>query len=67
MEWLSYLLVLICPLMMIICMKGHMGGHKHNESHSSKDTSNKIMNLELENEKLRKEISNLSNLVKKQS
>lgn len=31
MEWLSYLLVLLCPLMMIFCMKG-MTGHKHSRS-----------------------------------
>lgn len=67
MEWLSYLLLLLCPLMMIFCMKGHMGGHKHHDSHSSNDLSKKMMNLETENEKLRKEIDALSTLVKKES
>jgi hypothetical protein len=67
MEWLSYLLLLLCPLMMILCMKGHMSGHKHHESDTSNGFSKKIMNLEVENEKLRKEIDNLSNLVKKES
>jgi hypothetical protein len=67
MEWLSYVLLLLCPLMMIFCMKGHMGGHKHHESHSSTDLSKKIMNLESDNEQLRKEIDALSTLVKKES
>lgn len=65
MEWL---LVLICPLMMIVCMFG-MGGHKHKHhgSHSSKDLDIKMSNLELENEKLRKELNVLSSIVKKES
>lgn len=65
-EWLSYLLLLLCPLMMIFCMKG-MGGHKHHHSHSSKDLDTKMSKLELENEKLRKEIDDLSSMVKKES
>lgn len=67
MEWLSYLLLLLCPLMMIFCMKGHLGGHKHHDSHSSIDLSKKMRNLEAENEQLRKEIDALSTLVKKES
>ena len=76
MEWLSLLLLLLCPLMMIFCMKGHLGGHKHshgNDSHQNHDSHlsngvlSKVKNLELENEKLRKEINELTTLVKKQS
>ncbi|MBP3040739.1 DUF2933 domain-containing protein [Bacillaceae bacterium Marseille-Q3522] len=64
MEWLSYLLVLLCPLMMIFMMKGHGGGHKnHHNSH----VDMKVSNLELENEKLRKKINDLSAVVKKES
>lgn len=55
MEWL---LLLLCPLMMIFCMKG-MGGHKHHSSHSSKDLNVKMTDLEQENMKLRKEIDAL--------
>lgn len=68
MEWLQYLLVLACPIMMIFCMKG-MGGHKHHDhdSHSTKISDSKMANLELENEKLRKEIEALSSMVKKES
>ncbi|WP_445492030.1 DUF2933 domain-containing protein [Niallia sp. 03133] len=66
MEWLSYLLFLICPLMMILCMKG-MNGHKHNASHASKEIDVKMTKLEQENEQLRKEINALSILVKKES
>lgn len=44
-----------------------MGGHKHHHSHSSKDLDTKMSKLELENEKLRKEIDDLSSMVKKES
>lgn len=69
MEWL---LLLLCPLMMIFCMKGHGShgghgkGHKHGE-HCSNDLDSKMSKLELENEKLRKEIDSLSSMVKKES
>lgn len=66
MSWLSILVLLICPLMMIFCMKGMMGGHNHHDSNSAHDLNNKMKNLEAENEKLRKEIDALSSLVKKE-
>lgn len=69
MEWLQYALILLCPLMMIICMKGHLGGHQHKHEHhsSSDDLSNKVADLQAENEKLKREIAELSLLVKKES
>lgn len=70
MEWLQYLLLLLCPLMMIFCMKGHFGGHKHNhnhESHSMNDIDKKVGNLLEENAKLRQEVDDLSKMVKKES
>ncbi len=67
MEWLSYLLVLLCPLMMIFCMKGHGGSHKKHEAHLNSDISSKLTNLEKENEALKREIDLLSSLVKKES
>ncbi|MGN8844421.1 DUF2933 domain-containing protein [Niallia sp. Sow4_A1] len=72
MEWLPFLLLLACPLMMIFCMKGHgsHGGHGkgHNhDAHCSNDLESKMSKLELENEKLRKEIDSLSAMVKKES
>jgi cell division protein FtsB len=67
MAWLPYLLVLICPLMMIFMMKGHGGGHQHHDSQPSKDLGAKMSNLELENEKLRKEINDLSSMMNKGS
>jgi hypothetical protein len=69
MEWLRYLTLLICPLMMLFCMKGlwsHGKGHNHS-SHSSNDLDSKVSKLELENEKLRREIDMLSDMVKKES
>jgi cell division protein FtsB len=68
MQWLSYLLFLLCPLMMIFCMRGHGGGHSHHaESHSTKDIDDKMQLLEAENQKLRNEIENLTMIVKKES
>lgn len=70
MEWLQYLLVLVCPLMMIFMMKGHGGhgnSHQNHDSHQSKEMDTKLSKLELENEKLRKEIDALSTLVRKES
>lgn len=68
MDWLQILSLLICPLMMIFCMKGMMGGHKHHhDSHSMNDIDNKMIKLQAENDKLRKDIENLTILVKKES
>lgn len=70
MEWLFYLMLLICPLMMIFMMKGHGSHgvrHQHHDSHVSKDLDIKMSNLEIENQKLRKEINDLSSMVKKES
>lgn len=66
MEWLPFLLLLICPLMMILCMRGHGSGHKHHDPHS-KDIDKQISQLLDENAKLRNEVNNLANMVKKES
>ncbi|MFT8321118.1 MAG: DUF2933 domain-containing protein [Bacillus sp. (in: firmicutes)] len=67
MEWL---LLLICPIMMLFMMKG-MGGHGHHKNdHDTSDSKvldTKLSKLELENEKLKKEIDALSTMVKKES
>jgi hypothetical protein len=49
-------------------MKG-MSGHKNHDhhSHSSNYLNEKMLNLELENEKLRKEVNALSSMLKKES
>lgn len=69
MQWLNNFLFLLCPLMMIFCMKGLFGGHhKHqSNSHSTNDLDHKVLLLETENQKLRKEIENLAMIVKKES
>lgn len=78
MEWLKYLLLLICPLMMIFCMKGHSHSHgrghveksdihKHPYTPISKKIDKKMSKLEIENKKLRNEIDKLSATVKKES
>jgi Protein of unknown function (DUF2933) len=66
MEWLPYLLLLLCPIMMIFCIKGMGHGHK-NHSHGTNDLNMKISKLEGENERLQKEIDFLSAMVKKES
>lgn len=59
MEWLSSLLVLVCPLMMIFMMKGHMG-HKKDPKHNLHKIEEKIVYLEKENQKLREELKTRS-------
>jgi cell division protein FtsB len=67
MEWLSYLLILLCPIMMILCMKGHGGKHKHHdETAIVKNLNKKIKYLQEENEMQREEIIFLLELVKKE-
>jgi hypothetical protein len=68
MQWLSYLLVLLCPLMMIFCIRGHGKGDKHPEdSDLKKNLDNKVNFLQKENNMLREEIAFLSALVKEES
>jgi hypothetical protein len=64
MHWFSYLLVLLCPLMMIFCMRGH--NHQH-EPHLSNNMEKKLKLLEEENNKLKYEIETLAKIVKKGS
>jgi hypothetical protein len=64
MEWLSYLLVLLCPIMMLVCMRGHgSNGHKHH--HEDPDFNKEIKFLKEDNKVLHDEIEDLSQLVKK--
>lgn len=66
MDWIQILLVLLCPIMMIFCMKGHLGGHKHShDSHGMTKLEKEVVNLHEENAKLKKELSELTILVKK--
>ena len=68
MQWLSYLLILVCPLMMIFCMRGHGGGHNHQHNrHLSKNVDTKLKLLEEENNKLKDEMETLAKMVKKGS
>ena len=47
------------------CVFSHKN-HDHH-SHSSNNLNEKVLNLELENEKLRKEVDALSSMLKKES
>ncbi|MFX3624595.1 MAG: DUF2933 domain-containing protein [Ectobacillus sp.] len=74
MQWLNVLLFLLCPLMMLFCMKGMHGGHKHQKGsccgqkhngHSSDSISSlqaKIEELSNENNKMMKEIQALKQI-----
>ncbi len=64
---LQLLTLLICPLMMLFCMKGMFGHNKHHHSYTSKDLDDRVKSLELENGKLRKEIDTLSTIERKES
>lgn len=52
MDWPLLLLLLLCPLMMFFCMRGHGGknhnhDHNHNHSHESHSVeSNKIHSMD---------------------
>lgn len=66
MEW-SWLLVLVCPLMMIFMMFGMKGSHSHGHgrgqaSHSNVDqgVQQQLTELREQNEQLRKEVDKLS-------
>jgi hypothetical protein len=66
MEWLSYLLLLICPLMMIFCMKGLFGGHhNHKKSDVTNDLEQKVRHLEEDNKQLQRELEHLTKIFKK--
>lgn len=72
MQWLNVLLLLLCPLIMILCMRGMHGGHKHQKGgccggHKHKEHSSdkfsfleaKVEELSKENSKMLKELQDL--------
>jgi hypothetical protein len=68
MEWLSFLLLLICPLMMLFCMKGHMvGRHNHNKTNLGNNLEKRMHFLEEENKKLQKELDEFIKMLEKDS
>jgi hypothetical protein len=61
MQWLHYLLVLACPLMMIFMMRGmHRGNNQKNGQHNHNENDGNLKadmeNLNQNNERLEKEI-----------
>ena len=62
MEW-SWLVTLICPLMMIFMMFGMRGGHSHGSQKKQVDiiqVKNELSELKEQNELMRKQMSTLS-------
>ena len=73
MDW-NILLALICPIMMIFCMKGMFGGHKHHQEKSEtgqplmsqqdmQSLHSKMVELVEQNSYLVKEIQSLKETV----
>ncbi|MCL6606110.1 MAG: DUF2933 domain-containing protein [Paenibacillus sp.] len=61
MDW-SWLVALVCPLMMIFMMFGMRGGHNHG-SHkkqlSGEEIQQELLNIKAQNELLQKEVQDL--------
>ena len=60
MNWANLLILLLCPLMMLFCMRGHKH-HKHHDHHSSdhhsiKELQDQITKLEADNERLKEQL-----------
>lgn len=59
---LSWLPLLICPLMMLFCMRGMFGGKKDCQSTKGQpDLAKKLESLELQNTQLIQEVNELKN------
>ena len=61
---MQWLLLLLCPLMMLFCMKGHKGSHtKHSNIHSDemKTLQKQLLNLQEQNRELADEVKTLNN------
>lgn len=78
MQWLSILAALACPLMMVFCMKGMLGGHKHGAKENTSSelgvTSQELQSLQIkmaelmeQNHHLSKEIESLKQPTKESS
>ncbi|MDQ0161823.1 DUF2933 domain-containing protein [Aeribacillus alveayuensis] len=57
MNWANLLILLLCPLMMLFCMKGHKH-HKHHSSdnHSIRKLQDQIEKFKAENEQLKRQL-----------
>ncbi|MFC0298948.1 DUF2933 domain-containing protein [Geobacillus jurassicus] len=60
MNWANFLILLLCPLMMLFCMRGHKH-HKHHDHHSSdhhsiKELQDQITQLQADNERLKEQL-----------
>ncbi len=63
MDW-SWLVALVCPLMMIFMMFGMRGGHGHSphkKQLSAVEVEQELLQLKAQNELLQKEVQDLKN------
>ncbi|MGR5913209.1 DUF2933 domain-containing protein [Bacillus cereus] len=56
MQWLNLLLILLCPLMMLFCMKGMRKGNHHSKGGNHNNQTDTDQKLLAENKQLRHEI-----------
>jgi uncharacterized small protein (DUF1192 family) len=63
MNWANLLILLLCPLMMLFCMRGHKHHkhHDHHDHHSSdhhsiKELQDQITKLQTDNERLKEQL-----------
>ncbi|WP_054939806.1 DUF2933 domain-containing protein [Paenibacillus ihuae] len=65
MDW-SWLVALVCPLMMIFMMFGMRGGHNHGSNKkqlSAGEVEQELLHLKVQNELLQKEVQGLKDKV----
>ncbi|WP_050183915.1 DUF2933 domain-containing protein [Domibacillus robiginosus] len=47
MAWIQIVALLLCPLMMLFCMKGMFRGHKHSHSDQQQPSATELQELKL--------------------
>jgi amino acid permease len=61
-QWFSILSLLLCPLMMMFCMKGILSKNSHCSKNKTQNTNDDIVNqlaeLKKQNEELRNQLKN---------
>ncbi|WP_082798096.1 DUF2933 domain-containing protein [Parageobacillus toebii] len=55
MNWANFLILLLCPLMMLFCMRGHKHHHS-SDNHTIKELQEQITKLRADNEQLKKQL-----------
>ncbi|NNU82271.1 DUF2933 domain-containing protein [Geobacillus sp. BMUD] len=57
MNWANLLILLLCPLMMLFCMRGHKHHNHHSsDNHSIRELQDQIAKLQADNEQLKRQL-----------